>query len=105
MEDCRDRLVLIVAGYTAPMQRFIESNPGLQSRFNKYIEFPDYSVDELVAIFKSLMERNHYNVTPEVLSSAQEIIAREFHESGENRANARMVRNIFEVVLQRQANR
>ena len=59
MEDYRDRLVVIVAGYKDEMQRFIDSNPGLQSRFNRYIDFPDYSGTELVEIFKMYMKKNH----------------------------------------------
>lgn len=105
MEDHRDRLIIIVAGYTDPMQHFIESNPGLKSRFNKYIEFPDYGVDELVAIFRSLAERQQFRLADEAMNSIRATLAREHRESGLRSANARMVRNIFEIVVQRQANR
>ena len=60
MEDYRDRLVVIIAGYKDEMQRFIDSNPGLQSRFNRYIDFPDYSGKELTEIFKMYMKKNQY---------------------------------------------
>ena len=65
MEDYRDRLVVIVAGYKNEMQRFIDSNPGLQSRFNRYIDFPDYSGDELSQIFKMYMKKNQYTLSKE----------------------------------------
>ena len=60
MEDNRKDLVVIVAGYTELMKKFVESNPGLKSRFNKYIEFPDYTADELIAIFELNMRKYNY---------------------------------------------
>jgi stage V sporulation protein K len=105
MEDNRERLVVVVAGYSEPMKEFIESNPGLQSRFNKYIHFPDYSVDELVTIWAKMAEHNEYVLTAEAKAEIVKILARERLESSENPANARLVRNIFEVAVQRQANR
>ena len=65
MEDYRDRLVVIVAGYKNEMQRFIDSNPGLQSRFNRYIDFPDYTGGELTDIFKMYMKKNQYTMSHE----------------------------------------
>ena len=62
MEDHRDDLVVIVAGYTKPMEKFINSNPGLKSRFNKYFEFPDYTIDELEAIFYLNCQKYDYIV-------------------------------------------
>lgn len=105
MEDHRDRLVVIVAGYVEPMKRFIESNPGLRSRFNKYIEFPDYTPEELIRIFNSLAEQNHYILNLEAQEQMRKTLQREYSESGGRSANARLVRNVFEVALQRQANR
>jgi SpoVK/Ycf46/Vps4 family AAA+-type ATPase len=105
MEDYRDRLVVIVAGYTVPMQRFIESNPGLRSRFNKYVEFPDYSLGELILIFDNLAAKSQYILTPEARVEVMSVLRREQAESAQHPANARMVRNIFEVAVQRQANR
>ena len=105
MEDNRDRLVVVVAGYSEPMKEFIESNPGLQSRFNKYIDFPDYSADELNCIFARLVERNQYVLTSAATAEITKILAREHEESGSKSANARLVRNVFEVVIQRHANR
>lgn len=105
MEDNRDRLLVIVAGYTEPMKKFIDSNPGLQSRFNKYLEFPDYSSIELGEIFDKLTVRNNYIATAEARQYVQEILNREYAEAKGKSANARMVRNLFEIAIQRQANR
>jgi SpoVK/Ycf46/Vps4 family AAA+-type ATPase len=105
MEDNRDRLVVVVAGYTEPMKRFIESNPGLRSRFNKYIEFPDYGPDELMEIFEKLATQNHYTLTSEAKEQMRKTLHREHNESGGKSANARLVRNVFELAVQHQANR
>ena len=105
MEDNRDRLIVVVAGYTEPMKRFIESNPGLRSRFNKYIEFPDYAPDELMEIFERLATQNHYKLTSEAKEEIGKTLYREYIESGGKSANARLVRNVFEVAVQHQANR
>ena len=72
MEDDRDRLVVIIAGYQKEMKRFIDSNPGLQSRFNRYIDFPDYSDEELTDIFKMYMKKNQYELTHEAESILRE---------------------------------
>ena len=105
MEDHRDDLVVIVAGYTAPMEKFINSNPGLKSRFNKYIEFPDYSIDELEAIFYMNCSRYDYKVDEEAKPHIRaQIVARKFRQL-ENFANAREVRNMFEEIITNQARR
>jgi AAA+ superfamily predicted ATPase len=105
MEDNRDRLIVVVAGYVEPMKRFIDSNPGLRSRFNKYIEFPDYTPEELIRIFERLAGQNHYIFNPQAQAEIQKTLQREYTESSGKSANARLVRNVFEVALQRQANR
>lgn len=105
MEDNRARLVVVVAGYTEPMKRFIESNPGLRSRFNKYIEFTDYAPEELIRIFNRLAQQNNYILTPEAREQMRKTLEREYAESGGKSANARLVRNVFELAIQRQANR
>jgi hypothetical protein len=87
------------------MKRFIDSNPGLRSRFNKYIEFPDYTPEELIRIFERLAGQNHYIFNPQAQAEIQKTLQREYTESGGKSANARLVRNVFEVALQRQANR
>lgn len=105
MEDHRDDLVVIVAGYTKPMEEFINSNPGLKSRFNKYIEFPDYSIDELEEIFYSNCERYDYTVEDEAKKQIRAMIVARKLQKQENFANAREVRNMFEEIITNQARR
>lgn len=105
MEDHRDKFVVIVAGYTELMKEFIDSNPGLKSRFNKFFEFQDYTVDELQAIFKLQCDKYQYKLTEEAEAAVRdEIIMREAAK-GENFANAREVRNLFEKIITNQAAR
>lgn len=105
MEDYRDRLVVIIAGYKDEMQRFIDSNPGLQSRFNRYIDFPDYSGKELTEIFKMYMKKNQYTLG----DGAEEYLKERFDyavaHKDRNFGNARFARNVFEKSIQQQANR
>ncbi len=105
MEDNRDDFIVIVAGYTDLMQNFINSNPGLKSRFNKYIDFPDYSADELVEIFYSMCNEYQYTLT----SNADKILREKLFDMEKNKddnfANARDVRNLFEKVITNQATR
>ena len=105
MEDHRDDLVVIVAGYTKPMEKFIDSNPGLKSRFNKYIEFPDYTVDELEKIFYQNCSRYDYKVDPEIRHHIRAMIVSKKMQQQENFANAREVRNMFEDIITNQARR
>lgn len=104
MEDSRADLVVIVAGYTDLMEKFIDSNPGLRSRFNKYIDFADYTADEMFAIFKLNCSKSFY-----VLDSAAEDKIKEYFtlvsEAAGEFGNARGVRNTFEKILTEQANR
>ena len=105
MEDNRDDLVVIVAGYTGPMEKFIGSNPGLKSRFNKYIEFPDYTLDELEAIFYMNCDKYEYHVDEEIKTNIRTMIAARKLAKHENFANAREVRNMFEEIITNQARR
>lgn len=105
MEDNRDDFVVIVAGYTNPMKKFIESNPGLKSRFNKYIEFPDYSIDELEKIFDLNCKKYDYKVEEDVRHQIRAMITARKMENIENFANAREVRNLFEEIITNQARR
>ena len=105
MEDHRDELIVIVAGYDDLMEKFIDSNPGLKSRFNKYIHFPDYTGEEMMAIFQIRCRSNGYEVTDE----AEELLLAVFNDMydtrDENFGNGRTVRNIFEKVINCQATR
>lgn len=105
MEDRRDDFIVIVAGYAEPMQRFIESNPGLQSRFARTIRFPDYGPQELAAILRAFSAQAHYVITPgaEALALARITALRGAHP--DNFGNARTVRTLFERMLQSQSNR
>ncbi len=105
MEDHRDDLIVIVAGYTGLMERFIHSNPGLESRFNKYIYFEDYDGPQLEAIFRGLCEKNGYTMDEETGKAAGEAFRLMYEQRDENFGNARDVRNIFEQAVARQANR
>ena len=105
MEDHRDELVVIVAGYDGPMENFIHSNPGLESRFNKYIRFPDYNGPELMAMFRLQCEKNGYSLPPETEKAAGELFERLYEERDENFGNGRTVRNLFEDAVSRQADR
>ena len=97
MEDHRDDLVVIVAGYTDLMDKFIHSNPGLESRFNRFLLFEDYSLDELMAIFKMRCGKG-YILSPEAEPLVRDYIAEESAD-GDGFGNARGVRNIFEHIL------
>jgi SpoVK/Ycf46/Vps4 family AAA+-type ATPase len=105
MEDNRDDFVVIVAGYTEPMEVFINSNPGLKSRFNKYIEFEDYSIDDLEKIFMMNCKKYDYVLEEDVEKHVRELIVQRKMEHSENYANAREVRNLFEEIITNQAKR
>ncbi|MBQ9215761.1 MAG: AAA family ATPase [Prevotella sp.] len=105
MEDDRDKLVVIIAGYTGEMKRFIDSNPGLQSRFNHYISFPDYTAGELTDIFKMYMKKNEYTLEDDAEEMLRDRLTYAVDHKDRNFGNARYVRNIFEKAIQAQANR
>ncbi len=105
MEDDRDKLVVIVAGYTKEMNRFIDSNPGLKSRFNRYINFPDYTSGELCEIFNMYVKKNQYSLTPDAERYLKTRLDSAVRHKDRNFGNARYARNIFEKSIQRQANR
>ncbi len=101
MEDHRDELVVVVAGYPAPMTRFIDANPGLASRFRTTIEFADYADDELVAIFHRLAVGADFEPTPECLVRFSEILAATARGTGFG--NGRFARNVLEGAIGRLA--
>ena len=105
MEDDRDKLVVIVAGYPKEMKKFIETNPGLQSRFNKYINFPDYTAQELFDIFRLYLRKNEYTITGEGAAYLKAALEETVKNKTKNFGNARYVRNVFEKAIQHQANR
>lgn len=104
MEDHRDDLVVIVAGYDGLMEDFIHSNPGLESRFNRYLHFDDYTLDEMMSIFESQCKKGCYELDDEARILVRAFIQEE-NEDSVSFGNARGVRNLFEQILVHQANR
>lgn len=105
MEDNRDNLIVIVAGYTDLMEEFINSNPGLRSRFNKYIFFEDYTGEQLYDIFVSMCKKQEYIPNDQGKKYAKDYLSARAESHDENFANAREVRNYIERAIARQASR
>ncbi len=105
MEDHRDDLVVIVAGYPEKMGEFLRSNPGLQSRFNRFIHFEDYSPEEMWEIFKRVGEDYGYRFTPAAAEHVRSMLGEMHAKRDENFGNARDVRNLFEHAVSNHANR
>ena len=105
MEDHRDDLVVIVAGYPDLMETFINSNPGLRSRFNKYLFFADYKKEELESIFDSMCSKYHLKMLPEAKTKVYKKIGQLVTDKRESFANAREIRNLFEDIITNQATR
>lgn len=105
MEDHRDKFAVIIAGYPAEMQRLLDSNPGLRSRFNRYINFPDYTAAELSDIFRSYAAKYKYTAEPDFWNTLAEYFNLLILRGDKNFGNARLVRNIFEKTVERQAMR
>lgn len=105
MEDNRDDLVVVVAGYTGRMNEFLASNPGLRSRFSKHLYFDDYSRDDLLKIFKSFSDKADYKLTPAAEQELAAVFAVLCAARDETFGNARLARNLFEATINKQANR
>lgn len=105
MEDNRTRLIVIVAGYTHNMEKFISRNPGLKSRFNIFIHFEDYTPEQLLEIFEKMSKKMKLILTEEAKQKLIEIFQNEYEKRDEKFGNARFVRNLFEKVYRNQANR
>lgn len=105
MEDQREDFVVIVAGYSEPMNRFLESNPGLKSRFNKSITFEDYSPNELLDIFELFCKLNDMRLSSDARDYLTQYLSKLSNEKSENFANGREMRNLFEKTFTNQANR
>ena len=105
MEDHRDELVVIVAGYDALMHKFIDSNPGLASRFGKYFQFPDYEPQSLSAIYRLFCEKNGYRLSEEADALLASVSQSMYDSRKEHFGNARDMRNLFERTIHCQANR
>lgn len=105
LEDYRDDLVVIVAGYTEPMEKFFGSNPGLKSRFNTFIEFPDYEADELKEILINMCKKNDYILEEKAIDAISKYLEECVEKKDENFANGRMVRNIYDDLVMNHARR
>ena len=103
MEDYRDDLIVIVAGYTDQMHHFIDSNPGLSSRFNRYFSFDDYSKSELIGIFKNICQKNGFIVSESAIRALKNMLE-SLSDIGQF-GNARGIRNLFDKAVMNQANR
>ena len=104
MEDHRDDLIVIVAGYTELMEEFVHSNPGLESRFNRFLEFPDYTVQEMMDIFDMRCQKSGYQLAEDARTLLQSLLAL-YSLDVKGFGNARGVRNLFERAVSAQANR
>jgi len=105
MEDDRDKLVIIMAGYTAEMNAFIEINPGFKSRINRYIEFSDFDADNLLLIFEGECTKMDYILTADAKVKLSSLFTKAYEERNKSFGNGRFVRNTFENALENQANR
>ncbi len=103
MEDHRDCLIIIVAGYPDEMKKFIQSNPGFDSRFNLLIDFKNYKPEELLSIFKIFCEKNEYTVTEVAAEKLVKGFAQIINDQPYDFGNGRFVRNLFEQALRNQA--
>ena len=105
MEDHRKNLVVVVAGYPDEMEIFIQSNPGLQSRFNRYFEYDHFTVIQLLKIFKLIAKKADFTLTKDAEEKLTEILERVYEKRHRGFGNARTVRNLFEKIIEHQANR
>jgi stage V sporulation protein K len=103
MEDYRERLIVIVAGYPDDMKRFIDTNPGLQSRFTLQLHFEDYSAPELVAMFKSFCEKNQYTLAPAAEATLETQVTEDLKAASRGFGNGRHMRNLFEKAIRKHA--
>lgn len=105
MEDHRDEFIVIVAGYDDPMESFLQSNPGLKSRFNEYIHFDDYSEEELFLIFGLLCEQNDFRMDLEAQDTLKSYLNELSNHKPDNFANGREMRNLFDKSKKAHSNR
>lgn len=105
MEDHRHDFIVVVAGYTDKMESFISSNPGLRSRFNKYLNFDDYNPQQLGQIFELFCAKAGFQLSDKANQKAEEVFTSLFEKRDETFGNGRLARNIFEITINNQANR
>lgn len=105
LEDYRDDLVVIVAGYKNPMKQFFESNPGLKSRFNTFIEFDDYDAQQLTEIFENMCCHADYNVSEELKLKVEDYFSEQVNNKSDDFSNGRLARNIYDNLILNHAKR
>lgn len=105
LEDYRQDLVVIVAGYSEPMKQFFDSNPGLKSRFNTFIEFEDYNDNELFEILQSLCKKEDYILSEELKQLIKNSLKKDSLKQKSKFSNGRFIRNLFEEMIMKQARR
>ena len=105
MEDDKDKMAVVVAGYPNDMQKFISANSGLKSRFNRYIHFTDYNSSELVKIFNLFAKKQNYNLDPDSLISLNNFFKLLLKDKNANLGNGRLARNTFEKAIEMHSNR
>jgi stage V sporulation protein K len=103
MEDHKNDFILILAGYTSPMEGFLRLNPGLKSRFPIQLHFPDYSVRELLDIAQLMLDEREYRLTNRAVNKVKEIVDQHQSFSYDDFSNARMIRNLLETAIRRHA--
>lgn len=103
IEDQKDNLILILAGYKQEMEWFLRCNPGLYSRFPIHIDFPDYSVQELYQIGELMLKKRQYKLSFEAQKELLKILELQVSKANQNEGNARLVRNIIEKAIRQQA--
>lgn len=105
LEDYRDDLVVIVAGYKEPMEQFFESNPGLKSRFNTFIDFDDYDANQLFGIFEKICKNNDYIISNGLKDEILNYFSKKVELKNEEFANGRLARNLFDDIILNHAKR
>lgn len=103
MEDQRENFILILAGYEAEMEYFLQTNPGLKSRFPLHLKFPDYSINELTAIAKQMLQKREYRFSESAEKTLAEFLQNNLNSSSLKSGNARMIRNLVEKSIRKQA--
>jgi stage V sporulation protein K len=103
MEDNRDRFIVILAGYREEMAKFVQSNPGIRSRFPIHIEFPDYTTEELMLIADLMLKKRDYRLDLAARAKLEAMLSRNLGPVSEHSGNARLVRNLIERAIRRQA--
>lgn len=103
MEDYKDNIILILAGYKSEMENFLRANPGLKSRFPIHLEFPDYKINELMQIAEKIVEERQYTLTPGARARIRDVLYQKMEQGELSTGNARLVRNIIERAMRKQA--